>query len=284
MRQFFKDNRIPVLFLAYLLLFPGICFSVGKTNARYFQEVGGLLVHNGESPAPEWDFLIRSLDTEGAGATEETQVRITNTLSLLRYPSDDMVAILQIKYPEGCNQAVFCGFPQGTRYSYDGQNGYRLNEDGNIQVTGDILFLQIPREDTFRVCYYKDTEIYGYDEVIIEKMVQDSWNVVLQERDPVLMEETSLHWNILGGKSSLEYRVTIQYLTENGYEEIPVGDALTSTWSEEEDVQTLTITNSGTNFASAGTYRMKITQMDTVAEGLEIQLQTVEVPFFVNYR
>lgn len=301
MKQILMNNRIKVLLLAFVLLFAGMCFCVGGTYAHYENQVSQQTVYGNEKDVFTWGFLENT--TQVAPSTLNTTITITedqietasiteisNTIKILRYPEEDGVALLQLTYPTGCDTAVLqyqdAGFPAGTVYSLDGKTGSTLSASGGIQLTttqGGTLLLQVPESGVVDVYYFANDMVQSHDKCYVEIIPSTSiWSVAVQETHPILGAGKSLTWHILGDDGETTYDVKVQYLLEGGYADITADYPLTI--AQDTSKKTITVSNTETQNALAGTYRMRITYNYKVSESQTICLQTLEVPFFVNYR
>ena len=301
MKQILINNRIKVLLLAFVLLFAGMCFCVRGTYAHYENEVSQQTIYGNEEDVLSWGFLENTMQVAPStlnktiAVTEESIetasiTEVSNTIEVLRYPKEDGIALLQLTFPAGCDTALLQyqsgGFPVGTVYSLDGKTGSSLNAAGGIQLAateGNTLLLQIPESGEVDVYYFENDVVESHDKCYVEIVPSTSlWSVAVQETHPILGAGKSLTWNILGDDGETTYDVKVQYLLEGGYADITEDYPLTV--AQDTSKKTITVSNPETQNALAGTYRMRITYNYKVSEGQTICLQTLEVPFFVNYR
>lgn len=233
--------------------------------------------------------------TEGDGVTEQGAFQIID-----HYREDEMV-LMQLQFPLNCDKAVVSlngteMFLKGLRYSLDGKAGYELNHNGYIEVDrskdGNVLLLiQMPEENTdiiwnsLRATFFEKEAIHSYIDETLMGTDSIPCDVILQEETEILKEKGVLNWKMPKLFEGFTAEVKLEYLTEQGYADIPRKDSLKieQTDLEEEGVVNVKISNGEESNALAGAYRA-VFIINYSFENSKIQLQKMAVPFFVNYR
>ena len=298
MRGISLNNRIWVIPMACLFLFIGIGFSIRDTYSRYLNEIYSVTTYKADAYY-QWKLsggdIVRAEKSKHeiptAPATGKTGV------TLLQHPSPNSPMIVQLTYPEGYNEIAisFNGstFPSGTSYSFDGVEQHQLQETGYIALTGETVFamtfpddlLQVEQSATLGFYFFGEGKQTTLVDLQIKKVEDEAIGVTLQgTAKPILGEKGSLSWNIRKMFDDMEYTVRLEYLSADGYVQIPVADSLKSDIVSNDDGSvTVTLSNAKANQALAGTYRMVVAQTGKL-NGNTCQLQSICIPFFVYYR
>lgn len=251
--------------------------------------------------------IVKQENTNDATAVDTTQDSQENDVEegafqqIGQYISEEMV-LLKLQFPSQCEKAVISVngtemFPKGLCYSLDGKAGYELNNNGYIEIDkkADIMMLliQVPRTEnnevtvwsSLRANFFRDETVHSYIEAMLLGNMAGSYEAVLQEEMEVLKKEKSLNWRLPKLLDGFSLEIKIEYLTEKGYKDIPVEDSLKieETLLEEEGTVNVKISNEKKKDALAGTYRA-VFIMNYTEDNSKIQLQKMEIPFFVSYR
>lgn len=337
MKHISMNNRILVLASAGFLLFVGMCFSVGESYARYDNEVKESVLFKGTEQEIPLDFLenciqqesskrpIEAVDLEntteaadiesaGEGSTEESNVvsetvkietADTETFQLITQKYAEEFLLLEIQFPENCNQVVLSAnginsFGKGTCYTIDGIQGFALKEAGYIELEKKedekennpiLMLLQTPSEEqeenweSVRATFFADDMIESYREITVGSKGKSALNLALQEEQEIITEEKgTLNWQtpVLSEGFSLE--TELSYLSEEGYGAIPIKNSITMEQDtiENEKMNIKVTAGAQDKRASAGTYRMILT-VEYTAENTKIPLYKMAVPFFISY-
>lgn len=298
MKRIFMNNRIWVISMACLFLFIGIGFSISDTYSRYLNEIYSVTTYKAEA---YYQWKLSGGDIVGA---EKSRREIPTTpatgktgVKLLQHPSPNSPLIVQLTYPEGYNEIAISlngsTFPSGTSYSFDGIEQYQLQETGYIALTGETVFamafpddlLQVDQSATLGFYFFGEGKQTTLVDLQIKKVANEASGVSLQGTSkPILGKEGTLSWKIMKTFADMDYTVRLEYLSADGYVQIPVADSLKSNIVSNNDGSVmLTLSNAKTNQALAGTYRMVVAQTGKL-NGQTYQLQSICIPFFVYYR
>lgn len=298
MKRISLNNRIQIVLVACLLLFMGICFSINDTISRYVNEIYSVVAYESDAV---YNWHLSDSDVVGAEKSgreiPDEPISSEDGAVIHQLPSENSPLILEIAYPEGCNEIAITlnggTFPAGMNYSFDGIEKYQLNETGYIGLSGEpVLIMEFP-EELLKTGENASLEFYFFGEAVeptlveiqIKKVTSEATGVSLQgTAKPILGKAGCLSWNITKDFADTTYGVELQYLSIDGYVEIPVADSLQSVLTTNDDGSvTIALSNVETNQALAGTYRMVVSQSCKLA-GTTCQLQSIYIPFFVNYR
>lgn len=298
MKRIFMNNRIWVISMACLFLFIGIGFSISDTYSRYLNEIYSVTTYKAEA---YYQWKLSGGDIVGA---EKSRREIPTTpatgktgVKLLQHPSPNSPLIVQLTYPEGYNEIAISlngsTFPSGTSYSFDGIEQYQLQETGYIALTGETVFamafpddlLQVDQSATLGFYFFGEGKQTTLVDLQIKKVANEASGVSLQGTSkPILGKEGTLSWKIMKTFADMDYTVRLEYLSVDGYVQIPVADSLKSNIVSNNDGSVmLTLSNAKAKQALAGTYRMVVAQTGKL-NGQTYQLQSICIPFFVYYR
>lgn len=298
MKRISLNNRIWVIPMACLFLFIGIGFSIRDTYSRYLNEIYSVTTYKADA---YYQWKLSGGDIVGAEKSRReiptTPVTATTGVKLLQHPSPNAPLILQLTYPEGYQEIAITlngsTFPSGTSYSFDGVEQYQLQETGYISLTGETVFamgfpdelLQVGQSATLGFYFFGEGKETTLVDLQIKKVANEASGVSLQGTSkPILGKEGTLSWNIMKTFADMEYTVRLEYLSADGYVQIPVAGSLKSNIVSNNDGSvTVTLSNTKANQALAGTYRMVVTQTGKL-NGNTCQLQSICIPFFVYYR
>ena len=298
MKRIFMNNRIWVISMACLFLFIGIGFSISDTYSRYLNEIYSVTTYKAEA---YYQWKLSGGDIVGA---EKSRREIPTTpatgktgVKLLQHPSPNSPLIVQLTYPEGYQEIAISlngsTFPSGTSYSFDGIEQYQLQETGYIALTGETVFamafpddlLQVDQSATLGFYFFGEGKQTTLVDLQIKKVANEASGVSLQGTSkPILGKEGTLSWKIMKTCADMDYTVRLEYLSVDGYVQIPVADSLKSNIVSNNDGSVmLTLSNAKAKQALAGTYRMVVAQTGKL-NGQTYQLQSICIPFFVYYR
>ncbi len=298
MKRIFMNNRIWVISMACLFLFIGIGFSISDTYSRYLNEIYSVTTYKAEA---YYQWKLSGGDIVGA---EKSRREIPTTpatgktgVKLLQHPSPNSPLIVQLTYPEGYQEIAISlngsTFPSGTSYSFDGIEQYQLQETGYIALTGETVFamafpddlLQVDQSATLGFYFFGEGKQTTLVDLQIKKVANEASGVSLQGTSkPILGKEGTLSWKIMKTFADMDYTVRLEYLSVDGYVQIPVADSLKSNIVSNNDGSVmLTLSNAKAKQALAGTYRMVVAQTGKL-NGQTYQLQSICIPFFVYYR
>ncbi|MEE0883759.1 MAG: hypothetical protein U0L59_00835 [Faecalimonas sp.] len=298
MKRISLNNRIWVIPMTCLFLFMGICFSIRDTYSRYLNEIYSVTTYKADA---HYQWKLSDGDIVGAEKSRReipsTPVTSKTGVKLLQHPSPNSPLIVQLTYPEGYDEIAISlngsTFPSGTSYSFDGVEQYQLQETGYIALTGETIFamafpddlLQVGQSATLGFYFFGEGKETTLVDLQIKKVEDEAIGVTLQgTAKPILEEKGSLSWNIRKMFDDMEYTVRLEYLSADGYVQIPVADSLKSDIVSNDDGSvTVTLSNAKANQALAGTYRMVVAQTGKL-NGNTCQLQSICIPFFVYYR
>lgn len=298
MKRISLNNRIWVIPMACLFLFIGIGFSIRDTYSRYLNEIYSVTTYKADA---YYQWKLSGGDIVGAEKSRREIPTAPATgktgVKLLQHPSPNSPLIVRLTYPEGYNEVAisFNGstFPSGTSYSFDGVEQYQLQETGYISLTGETVFamgfpnelLQVGQNATLGFYFFGEGKQTTLVDLQIKKVADEASGVSLQGTPkPILGKEGELSWNIRKTFDDMDYTVRLEYLSADGYVQIPVADSLKSDIVSNDDGSvTVTLSNAKVNQALAGTYRMVVTQTGKL-NGHTCQLQSICIPFFVYYR
>lgn len=216
--------------------------------------------------------------------------------------ASEEIVLLKLQFPSQCEKAIISAngtemLPKGVCYSVDGKAGYELNNNGYIEIDKNtdmmMLLIQVPKADNkeetvwsnLRATFFEKEAIHSYVETMLVGNTASSYEITLQEETEVLKKEESLNWRLPKLLDGFSLEIKLEYLTEQGYTDIPVKDSLKveETSLEEEGTVNVKISNEKEKEALAGTYRA-VFVMSYTEENSKIQLQKMEIPFFVSYR
>ncbi len=292
------NNRIWVIPMACLFLFIGICFSISDTYSRYLNEIYSVTTYKADVYY-QWKLSDGDIVGEQKSGREIPTEPISSEdgVEVLQLPSANSPLILQLTYPEGYHEIAVTlngsTFPIGTSYSFDGIEQHQLQETGYIALTGETVFamtfpddlLQVEQSATLGFYFFGEGKQTTFVDLQIKKVADEASGVNLQGTSkPILGKEGTLNWNIRKMFDDMEYTVRLEYLSADGYVQIPVADSLKSDIVSNDDGSvTITLSNAKANQALAGTYRMVVAQTGKL-NGHTCQLQSICIPFFVYYR
>lgn len=298
MKRISLNNRIWVIPMTCLFLFMGICFSIRDTYSRYLNEIYSVTTYKADA-----HYQWKLSDDDIVGAEKSRREIPTEPISsedgveVLQLPSANSPLILQLTYPEGYHEIAVTlngsTFPMGTSYSFDGIEQHQLQEAGYISLSGETVFamgfpnelLQVGQNATLGFYFFGEGKQTTLVDLQIKKVADEASGVSLQGTPkPILGKEGELSWNIRKTFDDMDYTVRLEYLSADGYVQIPVADSLKSDIVSNDDGSvTVTLSNAKVNQALAGTYRMVVTQTGKL-NGHTCQLQSICIPFFVYYR
>lgn len=298
MRGISMNNRIWVIPMACLFLFIGIGFSISDTYSRYLNEIYSVTTYKADA---YYQWKLSDGDIVGAENSGReiptTPSTGTTGVRLLQHPSPNSPLIVQLTYPEGYKEIAVTlngsTFPMGTSYSFDGIEQHQLQETGYISLSGETVFamgfpnelLQVGQNATLGFYFFGEGKQTTLVDLQIKKVADEASGVSLQgTAKPILGKQGTLNWNIVKTFDDMDYTVHLEYLSADGYVQIPVADSLKSNIvSNGDGSATLTLSNAKANQALAGTYRMVVAQTGKL-NGNTCHLQSICIPFFVYYR
>lgn len=298
MKRISLNNRIWVIPMACLFLFIGIGFSIRDTYSRYLNEIYSVTTYKADA---YYQWKLSDGDIVGAEKSRREiptePISSEDGVEVLQLPSANSPLILQLTYPEGYHEIAVTlngsTFPMGTSYSFDGIEQHQLQEAGYISLSGETVFamgfpnelLQVGQNATLGFYFFGEGKQTTLVDLQIKKVADEASGVSLQGTPkPILGKEGELSWNIRKTFDDMDYTVRLEYLSADGYVQIPVADSLKSDIVSNDDGSvTVTLSNAKVNQALAGTYRMVVTQTGKL-NGHTCQLQSICIPFFVYYR
>lgn len=297
MKRNSKNNRIMIVLLASITMLAGISIGISDVFSRYVNETRSMTMYRADATY-HWAFAGDDVE-EAAKSSRDIPADATEVtgVTVHQFPSNSVPLILELKYPEGSNEAAIAldgeGFPRGIHYSFDGKKVFQLGASGYIKTSGKtVLFLEFSEEmlatgqDASLFIYFFGENVEpSYAKVPIRKITSEATCITLQETGrPILSRGESLTWNIKQNFLGLSYTVQMQYLTAEGYIENPMVGSLEVVQTIRPDGSVnLTLSNEQENPAQAGTYRMIVSQTCQIA-GNRYPLQNIYVPVFVNNR